>query len=198
MEQQGEYTIGATQQAVWEALNDPEVLGACIPGCVSVEQISETEFNAKVKAKIGPVSATFDTSIQLTDIDAPHRYTIEGAAKGGAAGFGKGTAQVELSDIENCTLLTYAVKASVGGKLAQIGSRLVDGAARKMADEFFAAFSAKLDPSFQQASKSADDTSIASSSEQPTSAPPEYEKSGNGFVWVIAFVVLAAAVILAL
>ena len=198
MEQQGEYTIGATQQAVWEALNDPDILGACIPGCVSIDRISETEFNAKVKAKIGPVSATFDTSINLTNIDAPHRYTIEGAAKGGAAGFGKGSAQVELSDIENSTLLTYAVKASVGGKLAQIGSRLVDGAARKMADEFFAAFSAKLDPSLTRAAESSDDPASTSSSEHQTSAPPEYEKSGNGFVWVIAFVVLAAAVILAL
>ena len=144
MEQTGEYTIAANRDEVWAGLNDPVVLGDCIPGCQSIEQTSETSFTAKVKAKIGPVSTTFDATLELQNINPPASYTIAGGAKGGAAGFGKGTADVVLAEVDGGTLLTYQVKASVGGKLAQIGSRLVDGAARKMADEFFSAFRDRL------------------------------------------------------
>ena len=144
MQQNGEYLIPAPVETVWQALNDPEVLGACIPGCQSVTQVDDTHFDASVKAKVGPVSATFQAGLELTDLNPPNSYTIAGNVKGGAAGFGKGTAAVSLADADGGTRLSYEVNANVGGKLAQVGSRLVDGAARKMADDFFSAFSEHL------------------------------------------------------
>ena len=144
MEQTGEYTISAPRDKVWAALNDPEVLKRCIDGCQSMEQTGDTEFAAAVKAKIGPVSALFKADLTLMDLDPPNSYTIKASAKGGAAGFGKGTASVSLADQGDDTQLSYAVNANVGGKLAQIGSRLIDSAARKMADDFFARFRDEL------------------------------------------------------
>ena len=141
MQQTGEYEIAASLQAVWDALNDPDVLGACITGCQEVTRVDEQHFDVRVKAKVGPVSATFQASLELKDLDPPRSYVIEGGVKGGAAGFGKGTAAVQLTEAGTAdapsTRLSYTVDASVGGKLAQVGSRLVDGAARKMADEFY-------------------------------------------------------------
>ncbi len=144
LEQDGEYLINAAREQVWEALNDPDVLGACIPGCQEITRTDDTHFSARVKAKVGPVSATFTADMELTELNPPASYVIVGGVKGGAAGFGKGEASVNLTeesaDDGAVTKLTYSVKASVGGKLAQVGSRLVDGAARKMADDFFAGF----------------------------------------------------------
>ncbi|NKB58571.1 MAG: carbon monoxide dehydrogenase [Alphaproteobacteria bacterium] len=141
MEMSGEYTISAPRQAVWEALNDPEVLKACIPGCDTLEKTSDTEMTATVTAKVGPVKAKFNGAVTLSDIDPPNGYRIAGEGKGGAAGFAKGGAQVTLSDAEGGgTLLEYTVDATVGGKLAQIGSRLIDATAKKMSGEFFGAF----------------------------------------------------------
>lgn len=145
MEMSGEYTITAPRQAVWEALNDPEVLKACIPGCDTLEKTSDTEMTATVTAKVGPVKAKFKGAVTLSEIDPPNGYRISGEGKGGAAGFAKGGAQVALSDAEGGgTLLKYTVDATVGGKLAQIGSRLIDATAKKMSGEFFSAFADRV------------------------------------------------------
>ncbi len=141
----GSATLPADRAKVWALLNDPAVLKACIPGCQSLEKTSETSFAAVAKVKIGPVSATFKGAVQLSDLDPPNGYTISGEGEGGIAGFAKGGAKVRLSDAEGApgsTVLTYDVQANVGGKIAQLGSRLIDGVAKKMADQFFANFAA--------------------------------------------------------
>jgi uncharacterized protein len=140
MDMNGEYRISAPRSRVWEALNDPEILKQCIPGCEEIQKQSETEMTAKVVAKVGPVKAKFAGKVTLSDIDAPNGYTITGEGSGGAAGFGKGGAKVNLVEDGADTVLSYTAHAQVGGKLAQIGSRLIDGTARKMADDFFAKF----------------------------------------------------------
>lgn len=206
MEQAGEYRIAASREQVWAALNDPEVLGACITGCQDVQKIDDTHFEVKVKAKVGPVNATFNAELALEDLNPPVSYTISGNVKGGPAGFGKGGASVALAEDGAETVLTYQVKGSVGGKLAQVGSRLVDGAARKMADEFFAAFTDHLNPASAAAegsdtnSDTDTDTGTATpaSTSETQTAPVEYESSGTWKVWVIAFVVLGGAIVLSL
>ncbi|MEX1035420.1 MAG: SRPBCC domain-containing protein [Sneathiella sp.] len=140
MQMSGEEMINAPRAKVWDALNDPEILRQSIPGCQTVEKVSDTEYTATVKVKVGPVSANFKGNVTLSNIDAPNGYTITGEGKGGAAGFGKGGADISLKDADDGTLLSYDVNASVGGKMAQIGSRLIDGTARKLAGEFFANF----------------------------------------------------------
>jgi uncharacterized protein len=144
MEMTGEYRIPASRQRVWEALNDPDVLKQCIPGCQSLEKVSDTEFNGRVVASVGPVRATFGGKVTLSDLDPPQSYTISGEGSGGVAGFAKGGAKVNLAEQGTETLLTYDVQAQVGGKLAQIGSRLIDGVARKMANDFFGSFAAAV------------------------------------------------------
>ena len=140
MEMTGEFRIPAPRQRVWEGLNDPEVLKQCIPGCQTLEKVSDTEFNGRVVASVGPVRATFGGKVTLSDLDPPQSYTISGEGSGGVAGFAKGGAKVNLAEEGAATLLTYAVQAQVGGKLAQVGSRLIDGVARKMANDFFGRF----------------------------------------------------------
>ena len=140
MQMQGERSIDASRADVWAALNDPEVLKACIPGCETLEKTSPTTFEATVMQKVGPVKARFKGSVELSDIVETEGYTITGEGKGGAAGFAKGGATVRLADDGQGTLLTYQAEAKVGGKLAQLGSRLIDGFARKMADDFFTRF----------------------------------------------------------
>ena len=140
MDINGEFEIPVGRQQVWEALNDLEVLAQCIPGCESIERQSETEMLAKMKAKIGPVKARFESRILLSNLDPPQSYTISGEGKGGPAGFGKGSADVTLSESDGNTTLRYSATLQVGGKLAQVGSRLVGGAARKIADDFFGKF----------------------------------------------------------
>ena len=140
MEMSGEYKINASREKVWAGLNDPEVLKQSIPGCDEIEQTSDTSFTAKVTAKVGPVKAKFAGAVELTDIDAPNGYRISGEGKGGAAGFAKGGANVKLEEDGDGTLLKYEVDAQVGGKLAQLGARLIDGTAKKMASQFFENF----------------------------------------------------------
>ena len=140
MELTGSRTLNANREAVWEALNDPDVLKACIPGCSEMHRDEEGGFTAVVTQKVGPVKATFKGAVTLTEIVPQESYTITGEGKGGAAGFAKGGARVKLADAEGGTELSYEVEARVGGKLAQIGSRLVDGFAKKMADKFFENF----------------------------------------------------------
>lgn len=140
MELSGERSIKAPRETVWAALNDPDVLKACIPGCTALEKTSDTSFEATVKQKVGPVSATFKGAVELSDINAPESYRISGEGKGGAAGFAKGGANVSLAEADGGTTLSYQVDAKVGGKIAQLGARLIDGFAKKMADQFFANF----------------------------------------------------------
>lgn len=140
MQVSGEYELQASRDVVWQKLNDPQVLQQCIPGCESLQAIGDNAFSAVVKAAIGPVKAKFNAGIELQDLVAPERYTIVGNAKSGAAGFGKGSAQIVLHEASDGTRLTYDADLKVGGKLAQIGSRMVVGATRKTADDFFDAF----------------------------------------------------------
>ena len=136
----GARTIAADRETVWAALNDPEVLKACVDGCQELNKTSDTSFEAVVKQKVGPVSATFKGAVTLSDLNPPESYRISGEGKGGAAGFASGGADVKLTEVEGGTELTYDVDAKVGGKIAQLGSRLIDGFAKKMADKFFATF----------------------------------------------------------
>ena len=141
MTMNGEAVLPAGQADVWAKLNDPETLKSCIPGCQSLEKDGEHGFVAVAKVKLGPVSATFKGKVTLSDIDAPHGYKISGEGEGGVAGFAKGGAVVRLEPVPEGTKLSYEVEAQIGGKLAQLGGRLINGVAKKLADEFFANFS---------------------------------------------------------
>ena len=141
MDLTGEYRIPAARQDVWEALNDPEVLKQCIDGCQELSKDSDTQFSAKVTAKVGPVKAKFSGKVTLTDLDPPNGYKISGEGQGGVAGFAKGGATVKLTEDGADTVLSYSANAEVGGKLASVGSRLVEGVAKKQADDFFGKFS---------------------------------------------------------
>jgi hypothetical protein len=142
MDMTGERRIPAPRQSVWEALNDPEVLKASIPGCESLEKTSDNQMKATASVKLGPISARFTGNVTLSDIDPPTGYQINGEGQGGVAGFAKGGATVKLADDGAATLLSYEVHAQVGGKLAQLGARLIDASAKQMADAFFDRFSA--------------------------------------------------------
>ena len=146
MDMTGEYRIPAPRDKVWAALNDPQMLKAALPGCESLEKVSDNEFAAVVVAKVGPVKAKFNGNVTLSDLKPPESYKIAGEGKGGAAGFAKGGAEVNLTEDAGATILRYTAKADVGGKLAQLGSRLIDGTAKKLADEFFDNFRKQLTP----------------------------------------------------
>lgn len=148
-------TINAPRDVVWAALNDPEVLKACIPGCESVEKLSETELQAKVTLKIGPVKASFTGKVTLSNLNPPEGYTISGEGQGGVAGHARGGADIRLEEAGETTILHYDVKAEVGGKIAQLGARLIDGTAKKLAGEFFTTFGEVVAPS-PEAEASAD------------------------------------------
>jgi carbon monoxide dehydrogenase subunit G len=175
----GEYRIAAPREAVWAALNDPEVLKACIPGCEELTKLSDTEIDARVAAALGPVRATFATRIQLSDINPPESYTISGEGKA-AAGFGKGSAQVNLTEDGAMTVLRYSADLRLGGKLAQVGSRLLEGATRQLADQFFDAFAQRLDAG-------------AAKQEQPGAAAGG--ATGPKLGWIVAAVLLVAIVV---
>ena len=141
MTMNGEVQLKAAPQVVWEKLNDPEILKQCIPGCEQLEKTAENEFVAVATNKIGPVKARFKGKVRFTDIDPPNGYKISGEGDGGVAGFAKGGATVRLEPVDGGgTTLKYSVEAQIGGKLAQLGQRLINGAAKKMADQFFAKF----------------------------------------------------------
>ena len=166
MEISGEYQIAANREQVWAALNDPEVLARCIPGCESLEKVSDTELKARVAAAIGPVRAKFDSVLTLEDLNPPESYTLGGESKAGAAGFGRGAANVTLTEQDGGTLLSYTADFKVGGRLAQVGSRLVLGATKKTADDFFGQFSREVDPGAVRVSD--DDETAGSSPMIPT------------------------------
>ena len=140
MTMNGEVQLNAPREAVWAKLNDAETLKICIPGCEQLDKTSDTEFQAIAVTKIGPVKAKWKGKVHLTDLDPPNGYKITGEGEGGVAGFAKGGATVKLSDKDGGTLLSYDVEAQIGGKLAQLGQRLINGTAKKLADEFFANF----------------------------------------------------------
>src|SRR3984957_10230300 len=168
----GEVTLPAERPKVWELLNDPEVLKSAIPGCQSLERTGENGFSAVVKMKIGPVSATFKGKVELTDIVPNVGYTIKGEGEGGIAGFAKGGAKVSLADAPAGTLLHYDVEATVGGKIAQLGSRLIDGVAKNMADKFFANFAAAATGGVAQVGE-ADPATPSGNSEAAADAAPK-------------------------
>ena len=144
MTMNGEVQLSATRDKVWAMLNDPEVLKACIPGCEQLDKNSDTEFQAVATLKVGPVKARWKGKVRLLDLDPPNSYRISGEGEGGVAGFAKGNAKVSLSDKDGGTLLSYDVEAQIGGKLAQLGQRLINSAAKKTADDFFVKFAAAV------------------------------------------------------
>jgi uncharacterized protein len=151
MTMNGEVQLAAPKEVVWAKLNDAEVLKQCIPGCEELNKTSDTEFNAVATIKIGPVKARFKGRVQLSDMDPPNGYKISGEGEGGVAGFAKGGAAVKLTDKDGGTLLTYDVESQIGGKLAQLGQRLVQGTAKKLADDFFNKFAAAVAGPAQEA-----------------------------------------------
>jgi len=140
----GEQLIPASQQDTWKALNDPDVLKACVPGCEAINRVNDNEYQVQMTARVGPVSAKFRGRLSLSDIKPPQSYSLAFEGQGGVAGFAKGSAQVALAPEGDATRLSYSAKANVGGKLAQIGSRLVDAAANKVANDFFSAFNERM------------------------------------------------------
>lgn len=200
MDMTGEYRIPAPRDKVWAALNDAETLKASIPGCESLEKTGDDAFTAKVVAKVGPVKAKFSGDVKLLNINPPESYTISGEGKGGAAGFAKGGADVKLADDgEGGTILTYTAKADVGGKLAQLGSRLIDGTSKKMANEFFANFKEQVAPTTVETVST--EAVAGAASTQSAASEPYVEESGigemmrNKYVW--ASLALAVLIIVA-
>jgi carbon monoxide dehydrogenase subunit G len=188
MKMTGEQTIPASRDRVWAALNDPEVLRRSIEGCVSLEGSSETGFEARVVARIGPVKAGFNGKVRLSDVEPLIGYTITGEGSGAGAGFARGGAVVRLSGEGNTTRLSYDVNAEVGGKLAQIGSRLVEGSARKMADSFFSRFAAIV--AEEGGAPAASPAPRAMTQTAPASAAAP--QSGNGAFWAVLLAVAAS------
>ena len=193
MDMTGEYRIPAPRGKVWEALNDPEILKICIPGCEELNKDSETELSAKVKTKVGPVSTEFTGKVTLSDINPPEGYNISGEGQGGVAGFAKGGANVKLSEDGDETILTYTANAQVGGKLAQIGSRLIDSTAKKMADQFFSKFAEEVGGKATAATKTDDKTTGVQ--EQKSE---ETGKGVSSIVWVSGIIALVLVVLYAL
>jgi hypothetical protein len=145
MDMNGSETINAPVETVWAGLNDPDILRQCIPGCETLDKTSDTTMTATVVLKIGPVKARFEGAVELSNLNPPHSYTISGEGKGGMVGFAKGGADVSLAaQPDGTTLLSYTVKADVGGKIAQLGARLIDSTAKKLAEQFFSSFGAKV------------------------------------------------------
>jgi carbon monoxide dehydrogenase subunit G len=186
MEMQGNRLLAITQQQAWDALNDPEVLKTCIAGCDKVERSGENQFVVGVAIKIGPVSAKFSGKIALADMAPPHSYTLRFEGQGGPAGFGKGSAKVQLTPATGGTELSYSVQASVGGKIAQLGQRLIDGVAKSMAEDFFKRFDQEMQRQYPPVDVPATPVVQASASEGGFKLP--------AWGWVAGAVVLALAV----
>lgn len=199
MELTGEQIIPAPRARVWAALNDPEILKRCIPGCQEIEKISDTELTAKVGLAVGPVKATFNGRVTLSEMDPPNGYKISGEGQGGVAGFGKGSAVVKLTDDPVGTKLNYNADAAVGGKLAQIGSRLVEATARKLADEFFTRFAKEFPaeaPAAEVATESvATQEAAAAVSAASDSRPSESTPRLSPAIWIPAVIVALGVIV---
>jgi len=187
----GEYRIEASREKVWAALNDTQILKESIPGCEQINRLSETEMTATVVAKVGPVKAKFTGQVTLSDLNPPNSYRISGEGKGGAAGFAKGGANISLQSDGNATVLSYSVDATVGGKLAQLGARLIDGTAKKLAGEFFANFADIVSDSFSDDIKNSDSDNLKTTNKSELSGPVIGIGTWIGGLIVIAAVVLA-------
>jgi hypothetical protein len=202
MDMTGEYRIPAPREQVWAALNDPEILKASLPGCETLERVSDHEFAATVAAKVGPVRAKFNGQVRLSDLNPPESYKISGEGKGGAAGFAKGSADVRLiEESADVTVLSYTAKADVGGKLAQLGSRLIDATAKKMADEFFENFRRQVTkPEAEAAPEAAAlGAEVAPAPTPARAARPSEGLAGlaqNKFVWAAAAIVVLMILVL--
>ena len=194
----GRYVIPAKPDVVWAALNDPVVLKACIPGCESIEKTSPTDFLASATLKIGPVKASFKGKVALSELDPPLRCVLSGEGQGGMAGFAKGNAEVRLLAENGSTVLTYTARATVGGKLAQIGQRLIDGAARQIADDFFGRFAAVITTA-SSAAPAADADTATLASDAALGAPlpaandssPQEKRRRDGVapeIWVLGLI----------
>jgi hypothetical protein len=199
MELSGEYRIQAPRDAVWAALNDPDVLRDSLPGCEEVVKESDTAFAAKVQAKVGPVKARFSGKMTLSDIDPPNGYRLSGEGQGGAAGFARGDADVRLEEDGDATVLRYTVNAHVGGKLAQIGSRLIDGTAKKLAGDFFAKFAETVEAAQGAPSETpAAAPEPATEPSAPTPAPAPAAPSSTGLsprIWVPVLIVVVLVIL---
>tara|TARA_B100000686_G_scaffold348048_1_gene438179 strand:+ start:2555 stop:3154 length:600 start_codon:yes stop_codon:yes gene_type:complete len=191
MKIKGSYSVSTDRDQVWAALNDEGVLGRCIPGIDRLEKISNTEFAATVTTKVGPVKATFSGEVTLSDLDPPNAYRITGEGQGGVAGFAKGTCLVSLAEADGQTELSYEAEAQVGGKLAQIGSRMVVGVAKKTADQFFQAFKAEVEGKSLQATEGADGDRASKAFEGGVKSSRRALSPGIWIGGVIAVAVLA-------
>jgi hypothetical protein len=193
----GRYLIPAPADAVWAALNDAEVLKLCIPGCESLEKTDASTFVGAAKIKIGPVSATFKGKVELTDPDPPRRCVMKGEGQGGVAGFARGEAEVLLTPEDAGTALSYTAKATIGGRLAQVGQRLVDGAARQIADEFFSRFSARV-VTMQTAVAQTPETALATPPQvlqEPSEGPPVREGL-KPEIWVVGLIAIVVILLI--
>jgi carbon monoxide dehydrogenase subunit G len=195
MEFTGRYLVPASVDATWAALNNPEILKACIPGCEQMTRTDPTHFDATAALKIGPVKATFRAKVELADLDPPHRCILKGEGQGGVAGFARGEADVVLTPDAGGTILTYNAKAAIGGKLAQIGQRLIDGAAKQIADDFFTRFSAAV--------AAIPSEPVREAAPHPTPAPPPSapadsdDRSGIGpEIWVVGLIAVIVILLL--
>lgn len=208
MDLTGEYRIPAPRDDVWRGLNDPNILQPCIPGCESVEKLSDTQFTAKVVLKIGPMTAKFSGKGTLSDLDPPKGYTITGEGQGGVAGFGKGTAKVTLDVDGNMTVMRYTAQAQVGGKMAQLGARLIDSTAKKLAEEFFGRFAAAMTkpsaaPAAGQAAASSDlppspeevPEAAAAAPLTPTTRSAESGSRLKPTVWIPVLIAVVAVIL---
>lgn len=191
MEITGEQIVPTTQQRVWEALNDPAILKQCIAGCESIEKVADNEYKVAMTAAIGPVKAKFAGKLLLADLNPPSSYSLSFEGSGGAAGFGKGSAKVNLAPADAGTRLQYNAVATVGGKLAQVGARLIDGVAKKMADDFFTKFNAVVAPAGAAAAPEAAPASVVK-----PAAPREPVAAAGNPMWIV-FVLIVAMVVLA-
>lgn len=186
MELIGEQTLALSRERVWLALNDPEVLQQCIPGCSTFKLVGENLYQIEMVASVGPVKAKFNGKLQLTDILPPESYALNFDGSGGAAGFGKGSAAVRLTEEGGHTALQYSVNAKVGGRLAQVGARLIDGVAKKMADEFFSRFKSIVDPA---------DVAVGPAVQVDTRVEPTPGRKRSGLSWsgVLGAIVVVVA-----
>jgi uncharacterized protein len=194
MEMQGQRQLKVTQQQAWDALNDPSVLKACIAGCDKLDPTAQNQFDVGIALKIGPVSAKFTGNIKMTDVVAPNSYQLNFDGSGGAAGFGKGTSKVVLEPNDEGTLLHYTVAAQVGGKIAQMGQRLIDGVAKSMAEDFFGKFEAQL------TEKYASDAAVSNNAVKSATGLQTQAAAGGlpTWVWFVGAAVIVVVAVLVL
>ncbi len=192
MEMTGRQSIAASRERVWDALTDPEMLRAAIPGCESFESTGENQYAARITNRIGPVKAGFDFSIELSDLDPPNRYVIHGKGQGGAAGFANGSARVVLEADGEGTVLEYQLSASIGGKLAQLGGRLIDGVASKLAEQFFA----RLGEAMEAPPQTEPEPEPAAAADNDTAADAEMTDRAGPAGWPASRILIRLATIL--